>query len=257
MRSSALNQVAQSKTVHVGHHATGADGSSGSASPNPAAPPQQPTSSVFFDKVHDEFIFKLYESFKKLYGIEISNIRIESFKIVNSELAENISKQAIITAQTETRLANLTSQREIATTEMERDSAVLRIQTQAAAQKLATETQATNAATISEAEAKASSLKIEAQGMAEALLVRAEAEAKAIELKAAAEKKRAQDLSSTNLGQQLAILTAQSKMVSESLGGVEKVIYLSSGTNLGSAPLALFGLNEFEPDGADVKRRGK
>ena len=51
------------------------------------------------DMVHDEFISRLHDNFKKLYGIEIANIRVESFKIMNAELADNISKQAIITAQ--------------------------------------------------------------------------------------------------------------------------------------------------------------
>lgn len=49
--------------------------------------------------VHDEFIARLHDNFKKTYGLEIANIRVESFKIMNSELADNISKQAIITAQ--------------------------------------------------------------------------------------------------------------------------------------------------------------
>lgn len=54
---------------------------------------------MFFDKVHDEFISKLHDSFMEKYGIEITNIRIESFKIMNQELSNNISKQALVTAQ--------------------------------------------------------------------------------------------------------------------------------------------------------------
>jgi len=276
MRSSALNQVAQNKAVHAI-----SEDQIREQHQLPASTP------IFFDKVHDEFISKLYDTFKKLYGIEISNIRIESFKIMNAELADNISKQAIITAQTETKLTNLESQREIATAEMERDSAVTRIKTQASAQQLATDTQARNSATLAEATAKAEAMKIEAQGSASALLIKteaesnakatsvkriaegeaqalllkAEAEAKAIEMKAAAEKKRAQDLSSTPLGQQLALLTVQSEMVTKALTGVQKVIYLPSNANLGSTPMQLFGMPglgipglEDVPDGADKKR---
>ena len=55
---------------------------------------------MFFDKVHDEFISKLHDSFMENYGIEITNIRIESFRIMNSDLANNISTQAFVTAQT-------------------------------------------------------------------------------------------------------------------------------------------------------------
>jgi len=273
MRSSGLNQVAQNKAVHAI-----SEDQIREQNQLPASTP------IFFDKVHDDFISKLYDTFKKLYGIEISNIRIEAFKIMNAELADNISKQAIITAQTETKLTNLESQREIATAEMERDAAVTRIKTQASAQQLATDTQARNSATLAQAQAKAEAMKIEASGNAEALLIRteaesnakatsvkriaqgeaealllkAEAEAKAIEMKASAEKKRAQDLSSTSLGQQLAILTVQSEMVTKSLVGVQKIIYLPSNANLGQTPMQLFGLPsmgipslEEIPDGAD------
>eukprot|EP01113_Clastostelium_recurvatum_P040721 TRINITY_DN635_c0_g1_i1.p1 TRINITY_DN635_c0_g1~~TRINITY_DN635_c0_g1_i1.p1 ORF type:complete len:706 (+),score=230.23 TRINITY_DN635_c0_g1_i1:77-2194(+) len=260
MRSSALNQVAQSKAQHIGEHGQPRHNAEGEdMDESRPAPVSNNSAPLFFDKVHDEFIFKLYDNFKKLYGIEISNIRIESFKIMNAELADNISKQAIITAQTETRLANLTSQREIATTEQERDAAVMRIKTAASAQVLATETQARNDATLLEAEAKASSVKISASGVAEATLIRAEAEAKSIEVKAAAEKKRGQDLSATPLGSQLALLGLQSTMVSKALQGVEKVIYLPSNTNMAQSPLQLFGMTgvnmDGEPDGADVRRK--
>jgi hypothetical protein len=114
--------------------------------------------------VHDEFIARLHENFKKTYGLEIANIRVEAFKIMNTELADNISKQAIITAQTENRLANLEGQRQIATAEMDRDQAVMMIKTQAAAKQLATEVQAKNNASISDAQSRAQSAKIVAQG---------------------------------------------------------------------------------------------
>jgi len=192
--------------------------------------------------VHDEFISRLHDNFKKLYGIEIANIRVESFKIMNAELADNISKQAIITAQTENRLANLEGQRQIATAEMERDSAVTMIQAQAKAAQLATEVQARNTASIADAQSKAQAAKIVASGEAESLLIKAEAEAKAIELKAAAEKKRAQDLGATALGSQLAILAVQSDMVTKSMAGVSKIIYLPSNASLAQTPLQLFGM---------------
>jgi uncharacterized membrane protein YqiK len=51
------------------------------------------------------------------YGIEISNIRIESFKIMDDELASSISKQAVVTAKTEHELANIQGHNEIATAE--------------------------------------------------------------------------------------------------------------------------------------------
>jgi len=192
--------------------------------------------------VHDEFIFHLHDTFSKMYGIEIANIRIESFKIMNTALADNISQQAIITAQTETKLANLEGQREIATAEMERESEVVRIKAQSAAKLMATEAEARNNSLLADAKAKAQAAKIVAQGDADALLIKAEAEARAIELRAAAERKRAEELSATPLGEKLALMNVQSAMVTSSLQGVQKIIYLPSNASLAQAPLQLFGI---------------
>jgi len=242
MRSSALNQVAQSKVVDVSDKDIEKIKAANAASGGPELPNAGKMGPVFFDKVHDEFIHKLHDNFKGLYGIEISNIRINDIQIMSPDLADNISKQAIITAQTETKLTNLTSQREIATTETERDAAVARIKTAAAAQQLQTDTQARTSATISSANAKAAALKIEAMGIAQSTLVKAEAEAKAIELKASAEKKRAQDLSSTPLGEKLALLSVQSEMIQKSMEGVTKIIYLPTNMTTGQSPIQLFGM---------------
>jgi len=231
MRSSGLNQVAQSKHVHA------------SQSEEPKANPGDgPSAPLFFDKVHDEFIFHLHDTFSKMYGIEIANIRIESFKIMNTALADNISQQAIITAQTETKLANLEGQREIATAEMERESEVVRIKAQSAAKLMATEAEARNTSLLADAKAKAQAAKIVAQGEADALLIKAEAEAKAIEVKAAAERKRAEELSATPLGEKLALMNVQAQMVTSALQGVQKIIYLPSNANLAQSPLQLFGI---------------
>jgi len=231
MRSSGLNQVAQSKHVH----AKSAEEQQPQSSEGPSAP-------LFFDKVHDEFIFHLHDTFYKSYGIEIANIRIESFKIMNHALADNISQQAIITAQTETKLANLEGQHEIATAEMQRESEVIRIKTQAAAKQLATEAEARNSMIVADARGKAEAAKIVAQGEADSLLIKAEAEARAIELKAAAERKRAEELSATPLGEKLALMGVQAQMVTQSMQGVQKIIYLPSNANLAQTPIQLFGV---------------
>lgn len=87
VRSTALNQVAQSKTVNAGSQSSQSDKD---------GHPQQPTAPVFFEKIHDEFLSKLHDEFKKCYGIEITNIRIEDIQIMNQELANNISKQGML-----------------------------------------------------------------------------------------------------------------------------------------------------------------
>jgi len=229
MRSSGLNQVAQSKHVHAQKQEEEKE------TDGPGGGP------LFFDKVHDEFIFHLHDTFFKTYGIEIANIRIESFKIMNTALADNISQQAIITAQTETKLANLEGQHEIATAEMQRESEVIRIKSQSAAKQQATEAEARNSSIVADAKGKAQAAKIVAQGEADALVIKAEGEARAIELKAAAERKRAEELSATPLGEKLALINVQAQMVTQSLQGVQKIIYLPSNANLAQMPVQLFG----------------
>ena len=192
------------------------------------------------------------------YGIEIDNIRIEDFKIMNEQLANSISNQAMITAKFENELANLNSQKEINSAQQDRDATVVKIKTQAEALKLKTETEAKTTAMMVEAKTKAESIEIMAKAEANALAIKikaeadakayltkkqADAEAEAIKLKSEAEKQRAQNLSSTEIGKQLALLQVQSDMITKSLNGVQKIIYLPPGSNMGNLPLQLFGMN--------------
>lgn len=229
LRSSALNQVAQSKVQNVA---------------------DEKGPHIFFDKVHDEFIKKLHDTYKEHYGIEIPNIRIEDFKIMNAELAKNISSQALTTAATETQLANLTGQREVATTQQQKEADVMRIRVEAENAKLKAETEAKTATILKEAEAKSKSIEMlsVAQANADAFKIRAEAilkmgeaEAKAIEMKSEAEKKRAENINSTEIGKELALWAFKAEMVTKSLSGVQKIVYLPSNQAFGN-PLQLFGL---------------
>eukprot|EP01116_Phalansterium_solitarium_P011185 TRINITY_DN267_c0_g2_i5.p1 TRINITY_DN267_c0_g2~~TRINITY_DN267_c0_g2_i5.p1 ORF type:complete len:370 (+),score=201.59 TRINITY_DN267_c0_g2_i5:248-1357(+) len=195
---------------------------------------------LFFDKVHDEFISKLHDSFVAKYGIEITNIRIESFKILNVELSNSISKQALLTAQTATQLSNLAGQKEIATVQQMRDAEVLRIQTTSQAFQLSTETEARNNAKMNTSKAEAEATLTRARADADALLILAEADAKAIRMKSQAESERAEKLSDGPLGGQLAMFQLYSDMVQKSIGGVEKVVYLSSDDAKGTNPMNLF-----------------
>ena len=136
IRSTTLAEVAQSKEITAKSEKAHIKTVSSSF---PSAP-------LFFDKVHDEFISKLHDTFLDNYGISITNIRIESFRIMDTELATNISKQALVTAQTETQLANLTGQTEIATAQQRRDAEVARIKAEGEAIKIKTETDAKNRA---------------------------------------------------------------------------------------------------------------
>merc|ERR1711971_1525100 len=82
---------------------------------------------------------------------------------------------------------------------------------------------------------------------AEALIARAKAEAEAIRLKAEAE--RAELLSKTPLGSQLALLELWSGTVQKSNEGISKVVYCDPSVQLaagGGNPLGLLGLGQLQ-----------
>merc|ERR1711981_1397045 len=122
IRSTALNEIAQSQSVAEAPSMkkTEEDIKAAQATGQPSAP-------FFFDRAHDEFLARLHDDFLDRYGIEISNIRVASCKIMDPELSASISKQALVTAQTENQLANLKGQTEIATQEQDRDARVAQI----------------------------------------------------------------------------------------------------------------------------------
>eukprot|EP00927_Polykrikos_kofoidii_P024462 TRINITY_DN2223_c1_g2_i1.p1 TRINITY_DN2223_c1_g2~~TRINITY_DN2223_c1_g2_i1.p1 ORF type:complete len:746 (-),score=107.45 TRINITY_DN2223_c1_g2_i1:48-2285(-) len=240
----------------------------------------QASAVLFFDKAHDQFLAKLHDDFQARYGIEITNIRIEQFKIMDYELANSISQQAINTAQTENQLANLEGQTQIATQEQEREKRVAQIQSETIAnqrrieaesqiiqaeaegraQQVRAEAEANQVriraeadasaikiraqATIAEAEAAASSTKIKA----DASVSEAKARAEGIRLKACAEADRAKQLADTPLGERLALLDIYSGVVKASNSGVEKVVYVDPATTSANNPFALLTLQSLNRD---------
>jgi len=248
VRSTNLNEIAQSDVSSVSSKDKSVEEVQQAQALGASAP-------LFFDKAHDEFLARLHDDFKNRYGIEISNIRVESFKIMDKELASFISRQAITTAQTETQLANLKGQTEIATAEQERQARVQQIQAEQEARALKISTESQNKAQLEKAEsgAKAQALSTnqsaealiaQARADAEAIRLRAEAEAGAIRTKAKAEAERARLLSETPLGAQLALLTVWSETVQKSNEGISKVVYCDPSVQMaaGGNPLGLMGL---------------
>eukprot|EP01112_Ceratiomyxa_fruticulosa_P011686 TRINITY_DN3196_c0_g1_i2.p1 TRINITY_DN3196_c0_g1~~TRINITY_DN3196_c0_g1_i2.p1 ORF type:complete len:671 (-),score=99.89 TRINITY_DN3196_c0_g1_i2:125-2137(-) len=258
MRSTPLRQVVQNKAHSIS-----------SESP------------VFFNNVHDLFMSNQNDTLKKTLGVEVAHLCIYYFQIMDQELSNNLSKNAIVTAESETKLANMEGQNKIATSEMERDAIVNRIKNQSHAFRLGVETEAKNKAILLDAQTKAEAKKITArgkaqsveiisnarsnaqaeavrriaEGQAQALLLKAEAESKAIQIRAAAEKKRAQDLSDNELSKKLSFMQVQSEMMDSVLSNIPKVIYLSSETNLIQSTLQFFtnttnslGLNNITPN---------
>jgi regulator of protease activity HflC (stomatin/prohibitin superfamily) len=184
IRSTALNQIAQSQQVSAGSVAGGVSimsvpyGNGGENYCNNPAPTVP--MAVFFDKAHDEFLDKLHDDFMQRYGVNIANIRIESFKIMDAELSEQISKHALTTAQIENEMANLEGKSLISTTEGKTAAEVKMISAESQARALKTESDAWNQRKVDTAKAEAEALKIaeraKAEVASEAILMEAKAQ---------------------------------------------------------------------------------
>lgn len=253
IRSTALNEIAQSQQVSAaggGKYGIEVLPSPETNSLDPSAPAA--TTYAFFEKAHDDFLDKLHDDFMtRRYGVDIANIRIESFKIMDTELSDQISKHALTTAQIENEMANLEGNSLISTTKEMTAAEVNDINARAQARSLETLANAENQRKIEKARAGAEALRIEAQSKAEAeadsILTKARAEAEAIRLKASAEAERAERLSKTKLGEQSSLLSLYSDIVVESNKGVEKVIYMDPSINKES-PFALGSLQNLNYD---------
>jgi regulator of protease activity HflC (stomatin/prohibitin superfamily) len=250
IRSTALNEIAQSKQVSAGGLAGGL-----TVLPAPVGKDADKVGSssmsAFFEKAHDEFLEKLHDDFMFRYGVDIANIRIESFKIMDDELSDQISKHALTTAQIENEMANLEGNSLISTTKERTAAEVLNINAKADAEALHTRASAENQRKIEAAQAASEAMLIqaraEAKAEAESILTKAKAEAEAIRLKADAEADRAEKLSRTKLGMQEALLGLYSNIVIESNKGVEKVIYMDPSINRES-PFAIGSLQNLNYD---------
>mmetsp|Transcript_68680 Transcript_68680/g.159250 ORF Transcript_68680/g.159250 Transcript_68680/m.159250 type:complete len:732 (-) Transcript_68680:133-2328(-) len=271
IRSTALNEIAQSSNPSaVSEREQQQDLQSRQATGAPSAP-------LFFDKAHDQFLAKLHDDFKARYGLEITNIRIEQFKIRDPSLSQSISGQAVKTAETQSELANLQGKMQIATQEQERESRMSQIKAEAqarslqtkadsekaqaeamaAAQRVRTEMEAATKRTQAEAEADAVRTKAQAEAdavkiQAEAIISRAKAEAEAISLKAQAEANRAKMLAATPLGEKLSLLEVYAGMVKSSNEGVNKVVYVDPTTTQAGNPLSLLTLQSLQKDLAQL-----
>jgi len=166
---------------------------------NPISKSFQP-SAPFFQHVHDEFIQQLHDHVLDEWGIEIQNIRIESLKINDPRLQQDISAQAIEVTKQHNRYIMLQKQQEIATVEAETKARQIQIETQADTSKI----------------------RVKAQADADAIIIRAKAEKQALELKGQGEAEYARLLESTKLGTELASM----KIQSDALKGLKQIAYV-------------------------------
>merc|ERR1719408_425607 len=265
IRSTALNEIAQSQSVAdaPSMKQTHQDLQAAQAMGQPSAP-------FFFDRAHDEFLARLHDDFLDRYGIEITNIRVASCKIMDKELSASISKQALVTAQTENQLANLKGQTDIATAEQERQARVAQINAEQEARALRVVTESQNRSQLekSEAQAKAKAFIVsqeaevlisKARAEAEAIRLKAEAEAEGIRTRAKAEAERAELLGKTPLGSQLALLELWAGTVEKSNEGISKVVYCDPSVQMaagGGNPLGLLGLGNLNSELSKLKNIG-
>lgn len=268
IRSEALNQIAQSRQITASSEpetvitATAVTEENEDEFLTESQIQQEATSGYFFDRAHDEFMSKLHEDFVTRYGVDIANIRIESLKIMDTELASEIAQNCLTTAHVENQLANLQGQNLIATQKEQTASDCLNINAGAQAKALKTSSDAENKRKIDASKAEAESLKIKAmakaQAEADAILLTAKAEAEAIRLKAVAEAERAKLLSQTALGQQQSLFELYADMVKTSNQGVSKVVYMdpSVNPNSSSSPFTLGSLDGLNRDLHSLSKLG-
>ena len=180
---------------------------------------------------------------------------------MDQSLATSISQQAIMTAETQSRLANVAGQTEIATQEQERDARMRQITAKAEAEtrRVAAEAEVAQAeagarAARVRAEAEADRARIAAEGEANAIKIRAEAsvaeanaEAEGIRVRADAEAERAKKLA-TPLGEKLSLLNVYADVVKASNEGVSKVVYVDPTTTQAANPLGLLTLQSLQSD---------
>lgn len=202
-------------------------GRGATAFPKDDVPSLSPPSYESYQKrLHDEFVEKLQQYMSNTYGIFIENIRIKSLSIHDQELAKQIAAPAIIYAQTQAKLANVTSQTEIMTAEAQRDAAVKKIEAD------------TNLySTVQQAEAKRKTIELEtiaesnkiialSKAKADAIVIEAEAEKRKLELEGDGNSIFAEKVGKTELGANLAVAKQQVAM----MGGINKVVYAPTGS---------------------------
>ncbi|GKY97732.1 hypothetical protein MPSEU_000731400 [Mayamaea pseudoterrestris] len=193
------------------------------------APPGEAGDVNFFQQLQDKFASQLKESFLNEYGVRLAELQIMSFVIMDEELAEQIAKHALTTAQLENKVSHLEAKAKVFMAEEHTASEVKRIAAVADRNAQKFRAEAKNERDIETARAKAEMTKItelaNAQVVAESMIIRAKAEAEAMRIRTLAEAERAELLSRTTLGRQLALMDRYAEMVIESRRGMPALPY--------------------------------
>eukprot|EP00742_Colponemidia_sp_Colp-10_P006953 GILJ01007462.1.p1 GENE.GILJ01007462.1~~GILJ01007462.1.p1 ORF type:complete len:518 (-),score=65.61 GILJ01007462.1:1629-3182(-) len=218
IRNSTLAEIGQSAKATYNKVVVASGGGGGEVS----APPYHQS---FYKYVHDQFIETLHDHVMSDWGVSIENIRIESLKIANERLAQDISSQAVIYAKTQAALANAQSETQVQAAAAERNANTVRIDAQAKANAIETEAVAKANALSIEADAKAKTIKILAEADAEATRLRAGAERERLRLEGEGKGMYMKSLD-TEFGQKLALFDVQAT----AFKNTEKIAWLPPNT---------------------------
>ena len=207
----------------------------------------------FFDRVKGDFIERLQSNFLNEYGICMLNVRIGDFKVLEKNISQSIANHALITAETQANLANLEGRRQIDLVNKDSDARIEKIQADVDAHKVMTRSRAEANVVRETAAAHAEATTIEARARAEAIELVAAAEAAATKLRGEAEAKRAQMIGEVAFGREVTLAEIQAKMMTESIGGVEKMVYLP--TDMQQSPFGLFNMNALSAGGMPMAKQ--
>lgn len=203
------------------------------------APPGESGEAGFFEQLQEKFSSQLKESFLNDYGVRLAELQITSFLIMDEELADQIAKHALTTAQLENKVSHLEAKAKVFMAEEHTASEVKRIAAVADRNAQKFRAEAKNERDIEAAKAKAEMLKIteiaNAEVAAQAMIIKAKAEAEALRIRTLAEAERAELLSRTTLGRQLALMDRYAEMVIESRRGMHPALPYDTSTN-GTSP---------------------
>lgn len=154
----------------------------------------------FYARVHDQFLGQLHDHVLEEWGVEISNIRIESLRIHDPQLAQSIAKSAIQVSELEAEHLMLDKRTQIITVRATNKKKEIEIEVDAAADKM----------------------RRLAQAEADAMLIKARADKDAKVLQGEGEAEYSRLVQESGLGAELATL----KIHQEALKNVEQIIYV-------------------------------
>jgi len=116
--------------------------------------PQNEGGADFYEKIHDRFMLQLHDVILEQWGIDINNIRIESLRINDKQLAQSIANQAVQVSQLEAQHMMLAKQSEIKKVEANNKAMQQKIAVEAETNVIRQRAEADAAAIVSKAKAQ-------------------------------------------------------------------------------------------------------